>query len=146
MTLVAAGLGTYSGYNLLSGNEHFYSNYAMPICRQVMDGEQAHLFAINCSKYGLIPWKKTLDSEQILVSLIQMSFYLNQHVTTNAVLNKRVVVFSIEHLIIQLVVLLVLTRMVKPWRVCSESVLVLLKLVQLRLCPSQAIRSQEFLD
>jgi hypothetical protein len=68
VTLAVTGLGTYSGYNLLSGNEHFYSNYAMPICRRVMDGEQAHHFAIACSKYGMIPWKKTLENEQMLVS------------------------------------------------------------------------------
>lgn len=66
VTLAIAGLTTYSGYNLITGNEKFYSNYAMPLGRLLMDGEQAHNFAIASFKYGLAPLKKKLDNEEIL--------------------------------------------------------------------------------
>ena len=39
----------------------------MPVVQRVMDGEQAHNFAIALAKYGLVPFKKTLKNEQILV-------------------------------------------------------------------------------
>ncbi len=69
MTIALAGLTTYSGFSLLSGNERFYSNFAMPAVQAFMDGEQAHNFAIFLAKYGLVPFKRNLRNEQILVNI-----------------------------------------------------------------------------
>lgn len=60
------GIIVGSAYGLLSGNEYFYSQYAMPIVQKVMNGEQAHNFAIKMAKYGLVPFKKHLPNENIL--------------------------------------------------------------------------------
>lgn len=66
---MALGLGasTSIGYNLYQGNHEYYAHIAMPIIQKVMDGEQAHNFAIKMAKLNLMPKRKALDDEQILV-------------------------------------------------------------------------------
>lgn len=66
------GIIVGSAYGLLSGNEYFYSQYAMPIVQKVMNGEQAHNFAIKMAKYGLVPFKKHLPNENILVNFFSI--------------------------------------------------------------------------
>ena len=57
----------FLGYNLMSGNEKFYSKYVMPTVLKLMDGEEAHNFAIKLAKYGLVPRGKHFLNEEILV-------------------------------------------------------------------------------
>lgn len=78
-TVTLSGIIGGSAYGLFSGNEHFYSQYAMPVVQKVMDGEQAHNFAIKMAKYGLVPFNKKLPNEEILVTLI-FTLIFNFHI------------------------------------------------------------------
>ena len=58
----------------------------MPLGRLLMDGEQAHNFAIASFKYGLAPLKKKLDNEEILVrfeelciGIIDLQYLIREH-------------------------------------------------------------------
>ena len=56
----------------MKDNEKFYADFVMPCVQNVMNGEQAHNFAIKMAKYGLVPNKVPLKNEECLVS-----FHLN---------------------------------------------------------------------
>ena len=77
MIFSIGGAFTLSGYGLLSGNETFYSKYAMPLAHQLMDGEQAHNCAILMAKYGLVPGHKKIQNENILVEFNFLRNMLN---------------------------------------------------------------------
>jgi hypothetical protein len=39
----------------------------MPLVHKIMDGEQAHNFAILMAKYNLVPIEKKIENQQVLV-------------------------------------------------------------------------------
>jgi hypothetical protein len=67
MVFALSGATSFVSYNLLSGNEQFYSNYAMPTLHKLIDGEDAHNLAIKLAKYGLVPKAKLIKNAKILV-------------------------------------------------------------------------------
>jgi hypothetical protein len=71
MVLAFGGITSYVGYGLLYGNENLYSNFVMPTIQKLMDGEQAHNFAISLAKYKLVPYSAKFKDEQILVNFFR---------------------------------------------------------------------------
>jgi hypothetical protein len=72
--IAIGGVSSFIGYGLVFGNEKLYSSYVMPSILKLMDGEEAHSFAINLAKYKLVPFSSKYENEEILVILF--SFFL----------------------------------------------------------------------
>ena len=56
-----------AGVALYVGNESFYENVAMPLCR-LLPAETMHHLAIQAAKYNIVP-KDQSKAEPILVSM-----------------------------------------------------------------------------
>jgi hypothetical protein len=64
------GATSLVGYSLIFGNEKLYSSYVMPSILKLMDGEDAHNFAINLAKFKLVPFSIKYENEEILVNFL----------------------------------------------------------------------------
>ena len=65
--IAIGGISSFIGYGLIFGNEKLYSSYVMPTILKLMDGEEAHNFAISLAKYKLVPFSAKYENEEILV-------------------------------------------------------------------------------
>ena len=81
-----SGTTAFVTYSIYSGNEKFYSNYAMPLIHKVTDGEDAHNLAVKMAKYGLVHKSKEIKNAEILVILqfcftfkFMKAFYIVNH-------------------------------------------------------------------
>ena len=70
MVPTAVAIGSLISVSYLKENEEFYTNVIMPSVHKLMDGEQAHNFAIKMTKFGFVPNKVHYENEDSLVKLI----------------------------------------------------------------------------
>ena len=114
MVFALSGATSFVSYNLLSGNEQFYSNYAMPTLHRLIDGEAAHNLAIKLAKHGLVPKAKQIKNAEILVRFKHIDSEKNISFFAYLVIYyKSAPMFLIKNLKIQLDAQLDSTRMAK---------------------------------
>ena len=96
----------------------------MPIVHKLMDGEQAHNFAITLTKYGLIPVKKTLQDEELLVVFI----FTNKHqFSRKSSTSKKYVVYSSLNDICSFVEYKFKDALKEPYTTCISCLFLLIK-------------------
>jgi hypothetical protein len=69
--IAIGGISSFIGYGLIFGNEKLYSSYVMPTILKLMDGEEAHNFAISLAKYKLVPFSSKYENEELLVIILK---------------------------------------------------------------------------